>query len=225
MAPRMIFRRICPAVVGGILLVSCLVAQPEPLNLSAAKSAVREYHASGSYHRDVKRVAGWANAWLEQRAEQRQAGERLAVVFDVDETVLSNYPNMVDRDFGYVPSEWTKWVDEAAAPPIKPMRDVYRTARRLGIEVIFLTGRTEPEERAGTIKNLAEVGMGDYALIVFKGATDTAPTAAERKRLRRIQFEEAGWTIIASLGDQGSDLAGGHAERIFKLPNPFYKVP
>jgi acid phosphatase len=28
--------------------------------------------------------------------------------------------------------------------------------------------------------------------------------------------------IIANMGDQASDLAGGHAEKTFKLPNPFY---
>ena len=31
-----------------------------------------------------------------------------------------------------------------------------------------------------------------------------------------------GYTIIANLGDQESDLAGGYAEKTFKLPNPFY---
>jgi hypothetical protein len=30
--------------------------------------------------------------------------------------------------------------------------------------------------------------------------------------------------IIANLGDQFSDLAGGYAERTFKLPNPFYSI-
>ena len=32
-------------------------------------------------------------------------------------------------------------------------------------------------------------------------------------------------TIIASVGDQWSDLDGGYAERVFKLPNPFYFIP
>jgi hypothetical protein len=32
-------------------------------------------------------------------------------------------------------------------------------------------------------------------------------------------------TIIANVGDQESDLAGGHAERMFKIPNPFDFIP
>lgn len=35
----------------------------------------------------------------------------------------------------------------------------------------------------------------------------------------------AGFRIIVNVGDQESDLAGGHAERAFKLPNPFYIIP
>lgn len=209
----------------GALLVGVGRTAPPPINLSDAKMAVRDYHDSGDYQEDIERVADWAIAWIERRAAQRTANERLVVVMDVDETVLSNYPHMDEQDFGYVPAAWVEWVERSAAPAIEPMKRVYETARDHDVAVIFLTGRTEPEESEGTIQNLQQVGMGDYARIIFKGPSDTAPTAAERKRLRRIQLEEEGWTIIASLGDQGSDLAGGHAERIFKLPNPFYKVP
>jgi len=40
----------------------------------------------------------------------------------------------------------------------------------------------------------------------------------------RSQIEADGYTIIANIGDQASDLQGGHAEKTFKLPNPFYIV-
>ena len=34
-----------------------------------------------------------------------------------------------------------------------------------------------------------------------------------------------GFTILVNVGDQDSDLAGGHAVRPFKLPNPMYYIP
>ncbi len=210
------------AVIFGFVVTA---AEPPLLNLSRAKMAVREYHDSGRYIHDVAQVAGLATTWLEQRAARRSPDERLAVVFDVDETVLSNYPHMDERDFGYVPEEWVKWVEKAAAPALDPMREVYRKARALDIAVIFLTGRHAPAEEKGTLENLERAGMGEFERIIFQTADDTASTAAERKRLRRIRLEQEGWTIIASLGDQQSDIAGGHAERIFKLPNPYYEVP
>ena len=36
---------------------------------------------------------------------------------------------------------------------------------------------------------------------------------------------EQGYTILLSMGDQESDLAGGYAEKTFKLPNPVYYLP
>jgi acid phosphatase len=44
--------------------------------------------------------------------------------------------------------------------------------------------------------------------------------AAERRKLA-----EQGWVIAVNVGDQASDLDGGHAERTYRLPNPFYLVP
>ena len=38
-------------------------------------------------------------------------------------------------------------------------------------------------------------------------------------------IEAQGYDIVANVGDQYSDLAGGHADRAFKLPNPFYFLP
>jgi putative acid phosphatase of HAD superfamily subfamily IIIB len=37
--------------------------------------------------------------------------------------------------------------------------------------------------------------------------------------------EHAGYTIVANIGDQPSNLLGGHAEKSFPLPDPFYRVP
>jgi len=34
-----------------------------------------------------------------------------------------------------------------------------------------------------------------------------------------------GYTIIANIGDQYSDLVGGYAEGEFKLPDPMYYIP
>jgi predicted secreted acid phosphatase len=199
--------------------------QPPPLNLSKAKAAVRDYYESGRYDADVAQVSAWALEWVEERAAAAQPGERLALVLDIDETMLSNYAHMDSQDFGYVRDVWVDWIARAEGTAIEPMKAVYDRARELGIAIIFLTSRVDPEEKAGTIVNLERAGMGEYERLIFKMGEGIAPTAAERKLIRRAALEAEGWTIIASIGDQGSDLAGGHAERIFKLPNPFYGIP
>jgi len=41
----------------------------------------------------------------------------------------------------------------------------------------------------------------------------------------RARFEAVGYRIVVNMGDQPSDLAGGHAEKAVLLPNPFYRIP
>jgi hypothetical protein len=50
-------------------------------------------------------------------------------------------------------------------------------------------------------------------------------SAADFKAPQRAAIEGQGYTIIANIGDQPSDLAGGHAEQTFLLPDPFYRIP
>jgi hypothetical protein len=45
-----------------------------------------------------------------------------------------------------------------------------------------------------------------------------------RKRAASSQPKQS-FLIIANLGDQASDLAGGCAEHAYKIPNPFYYTP
>ncbi len=201
-------------------------ATVEPLNLSDAKAAVHAYLDSGAYDRELAAAAAEARAWIERRADARRPGERLAVVLDIDETVLSNVAHIVEQDFGYVPAVWDAWVDRAEAPAIEPMRELYAAARARGVAILFLTGRKAPRDRAGTVENLRRAGMGEYEALRFAEAGDAhLRTSAARKAAARAAWEAEGWTIIANIGDQDSDLAGGHAERAFKLPNPLYRIP
>jgi hypothetical protein len=41
----------------------------------------------------------------------------------------------------------------------------------------------------------------------------------------RAYIESMGYDIVASFGDQYSDLLGGYADRTFKMPNPNYYLP
>ena len=50
-------------------------------------------------------------------------------------------------------------------------------------------------------------------------------SAADFKTPQRARIEAQGYTIIANIGDQPSDLAGGHSEQTFLLPDPFYRIP
>jgi predicted secreted acid phosphatase len=205
-----------------VTFLSCPARAEEPANLTAAKQAVNYYVQSGEYAKDVATVALRANKYLARRIPKgAKPGKKLAVVFDIDDTTLTNLSHMAANDYGYVPAVWNAWVAEAHARAIIPVQTVYDTAIRGKIDVIFITGRPETQ-RAATEHNLRDVGYDTWARIYFKPTTDVMLTNLGFKIDVRRKLTQEGYTIIANIGDQDSDLAGGYAERTFKLPNPFY---
>lgn len=203
------------------------LAAVEPTNLSTVKQQVGLYVASGEYGRDVVRVAAEANKYLTRRIPRgipkyNKTAQKLAVVFDIDETTLSNVRHIQANDYGYLPKVWDAWVAEGQATAIFPVQAVYNTAVNAKVDVFFITGRT-PEGAAATERNLHQVGYETWTRIIYKPADFAEPTRAFKIEARRKLVAE-GYLIILNIGDQNSDLVGGYAERFFKLPNPFYIV-
>ena len=144
----------------------------------------------------------------------------MAVVFDIDETTLSNLRHIQAMDYGYVPRLWDAWVAEGKASAIFPVQTVYDTAVRAKVDVIFITGRS-PTGAAATERNLREVGYETWTKIFYRPDDFTQSTRAFKIDVRR-KLTADGYVIIANIGDQQSDLGGGYSERTFKLPDPFY---
>jgi acid phosphatase len=161
--------------------------------------------------------------------------DRPAVVFDIDETALSNWEAVRANDFGRViegpctalpagPCGWRAWDLKARSAVIAPTLDVFNTAKADGAAVFFITGRDE-SQRAATERNLADVGYAGFRQLIMEPVGAHFDSAADFKAPQRAKIEQQGYTIIANLGDQPSDLAGGSAEQTYLLTNPFYRIP
>jgi predicted secreted acid phosphatase len=194
----------------------------EPQNISPHKQELRAYVESGEYARKVAEIALRANKYLAKRiARGAKPGRKLAIVFDIDETALSNLPHILANDFGYVPRVWNAWVAEGRARAIVPVQTIYDTAVRGKIDVFFITGRTAADQ-VPTERNLREVGYETWTKIFYLPTDNPRLTLTGYKTDTRRQLVKEGYLIIANVGDQDSDLVNGYAERTFKLPNPFY---
>jgi len=201
-----------------VLLAAIGCSSAVPPSLPAVKSALVEYGETGAWQADVAAVSARAERFLERNAGRV---ERPALVLDIDETSLSNWPQQLESNFCYVASDFQEWVLRAEAEALPGVLELYRTATRLGVAVFFITGRPE-EEREATERNLRAVGYESWAGLHLRspgGDRKTFKTSVRR------QITEDGYTILANVGDQESDLVGGYAERTFKIPNPFYEVP
>ena len=121
------------------------------------------------------------------------------------------------------PGGWASWDMLGRDAAIAPTLGLFQQARAAGVAVFLITGRPEAQ-RAATERNLRDAGYGGYDQLVMVPDGQHFASAADYKTPVRARIEAGGHTIIANMGDQPPDLAGGHAERTFLLPNPSYRI-
>ena len=192
-----------------------------PPHLPTVREQLVAYVESGRYGRDVARAVAPARRFLESRGPQV---DRPALVLDIDETSLSTWSYQRERGFCYTPTTFESWSRSSTPPPLEPTLSLYRRARELGVTVFFVTGRRE-DERSVTERALREAGYGEWERLYLRPEDDTNGSVVPYKSGARREIEAEGYTIVLNLGDQRSDLEGGHALRPVLLPNPFYGLP
>ncbi|MDP3705919.1 MAG: HAD family acid phosphatase [Legionellaceae bacterium] len=199
----------------------------EPVNLNTVKDNLRAYHDSGDYQKEITKVATQADQYMVHQAEMNERSkhpQKLAIVLDIDETSLSYYDHMYKRHFTHDPIASREEILTENAPAIKPILLLYQNALSHHIAVFFITARRSFAYQA-TVRNLKAAGYRKWAGLYTRPNYYKEPSMAPFKSETRAMIMKQGYTIIASIGDQLSDLSGGHAQKMFKLPNPYYFIP
>jgi hypothetical protein len=218
------------------------------------ENTLRAYHDSGVYVQQLGKVDAVAAQWLrrahgfkkfhfKKRFFHRSARRALlamghghkhhghkhhgsnkmrAVVFDIDETSLSNYTAIEKDNFTFGTNSQHEATDEIGTA-IQPTLDLFNLAKKKGYATFLITGRRE-NVRTPTAENLAREGFTGYTQLILR-PVDSAGSTIAYKSGERAKIEDQGYKIVANVGDQYSDLAGGHSQVVFKLPNPFYFLP
>jgi predicted secreted acid phosphatase len=214
--------RLASLLLAGVCLpvVFAQSGSEEPENHDFIVKRLVIYHDSGEYDREIRVVTDEARQYLEQRV---RPGERLAAVFDIDETALSNWATISDCGFCSYPTQLRIYPRPPIDPAIAPVLKLYNDAKRLGVTVFFITGRPDDQRRITEVNLIAE-GYCDWKCL-FMQVTGHVEHVSEFKEHARQQIAHMGYHIVLNIGDQASDLVGCCAERSFKLPNPFYFIP
>lgn len=181
-----------------------------------------KYHDYGQYDYDIRRVASAGMDYLQRRVHEAKQGEKMAAVFDIDETALSNWASMSACGFCDYRTQG-KYYPSLNDPALAPVLELFQLAEKLGVKTFFITGRGE-KQRAETIQNLKSAGYDHWEQLIMRPDNDNDP-ARVFKPAKRQEIVNQGYSIVLNIGDQASDLAGCCAERSFKLPNPFYLIP
>ncbi|MEU3777330.1 HAD family acid phosphatase [Streptomyces sp. NPDC032472] len=198
------------AAAAGLLLGPAASAEAAPATTSSATATSSAPGGNAAllgidyaaWKRDVAAVMAPARPYVEQRIAQAPAGEKPAIVLDIDNSSL-------ETDFHWF---WT-----VPTPAIAEVRDLTRYANEHGVAIFFVTAR--PGIIASlTERNLRQVGYPVSGLYV-RDLPDLFHEVSAYKTAKRAEIEARGYTIIANIGNNQSDLVGGHAERTFKLPD------
>ncbi|MBI9071828.1 MAG: HAD family acid phosphatase [Melioribacteraceae bacterium] len=201
-----------------LFVLSLLTACTPPLmNLTNAKNEVENYYESGQYENELNKIV---SETLDQLNEIELPGNP-AVIFDVDETVLSNYSYIKELGFGYKHDLWQNWLKESKATAINPTKQIYKWCIDNNIKVVFLTGRSKDVYQQ-TYRNLLLQGFTEIEKLICRSASELKLSATEFKSNQRKTLSDSGYNIIATIGDLNSDLAGDNTGLKVKLPNYLY---
>ena len=233
-----------------ILLSGCISFSPAKHSSSDhAKSdavPIREYsiqsvlwqQLAGEYRALAYQAFNTARFQLDEELEQDRLREKpLAIVADIDETVLDNSPfnaKMIELDEDYTRERWIEWGKEIEALPVPGALDFLSYAAGKGVEVFYISNRYSSQKKE-TIENLEVLGFpfADESHLLLKESTS-------KKGARREQVEET-HEVILYIGDnlsdfldifddQSTEARNAHVDenkndfgvKFIVLPNPMY---
>lgn len=204
----------------GTLFIGCSYEPPaELMNLGVVKKIVQNYYDSNIYEDECRKIIDEAI----EHINGLKLPDKATVIFDIDETALSNYEHIKEIDFGYYYDIWLEWLKKSDAVAIPQTKRFYDYLITRNIYVVFISGRNYDSYEA-TLKNLTEKGYTKFDSVIVRKDTERNLSAAEFKSAKRKELTLNGYNIIANIGDQSSDLYGGNSGYKIKLPNYLYVI-
>ena len=166
-----------------------------------------------------------------RKVKTEKNSDNLAVVVDLDETVLNNSLYQVERwqaGLTFTQGSWSDWVNRKEAGLVPGAKDFLITVRKKGVRVVFLSNRMN-HNLEPTRENLRLLGVLDpddlFLLRLDKN---------DRKEVRRKEVTDGTGrmkkigplNVIGYVGDQMGDFPSGQKKEFgktnFLLPNPMY---
>ncbi|WP_158827151.1 5'-nucleotidase, lipoprotein e(P4) family [Mucilaginibacter lacusdianchii] len=198
-------KKLTTAILSGLaLLTACKVTKPTTqtslVNGGKVWSSLWQQR-SAEYQALCFQAYNIAKLRLDE-ALKEPGGKPLAVVTDIDETVLDNSPYDAMRAVNnqdYDVATWKAWTAKAQCDTVPGAPSFFKYAASKGVAVFYVTNRDE-DERAGTIKNLQMYGLpnADNEHLILK-------TGSSSKESRRQQVLNK-YNIVLLCGDNLPDF-------------------
>ncbi|MFI6730026.1 HAD family acid phosphatase [Streptomyces atratus] len=167
---------------------------------TATTTAAAKKADYATWQADIAAVLDQADTYVDGRTASLPAGEKPAIVLDIDNTSL-------ETDYSWA----------FPTPAIRRTLALTNFAHARGVKIFFVSARPDFIESI-TRYNLKSVGYPVDGLY-GRSIGDLFSEVSAFKTAQRAEIEKNGYTIIANIGNNTTDLTGGHAERTFKLPD------
>lgn len=199
----------------GIFLASCQPTQTEKKSdLSESEhlvGAANWFQKSAEMRACYYQTYQLAEFRLKENKEAYKGKKPIAVILDIDETVLDNSPfeaHLIRTGQLYSSSLWKEWTDKVEAKALPGALEFTRFAKSIDVEVIYISNR-KVNELATTVENLHKEGFpnADSAFVLLRPMDKSSD-----KTERRAKISE-NYEVLLYIGDNLTDFSQEYAHR------------
>lgn len=178
-----------------------------------------------------------ATLYLDNYLDEHPDAKNLAIVTDIDETVMDNSPynaKMIETDTEYSREGWIDWGKQKQAKEVPGAKAFFNHASNRGVQIFYISNRYDvqlPE----TMDNLRSLGFPQVETDHVLLRTTTSEKEARRSQVSKDHniimllgdnlsdfthlFDKKG---TAERGQIASDLRNQFGTRFIVFPNPMY---
>jgi 5'-nucleotidase (lipoprotein e(P4) family) len=191
---------------------------------------VRWVRESGEYANLCRQTFRLAQDAVREQI-RNSSGQKIALVMDLDETVLDNSLYQVERHrqgLGFTQDSWSTWVKREKAGLVPGVKSFLSFLSKQPVRVIFLSNRMH-ENLAPTKSNLRKLGVlraDDLFLLRIDKQDTKIKRRAEITGGKGRMKKTGSFLVVAYFGDSMGDFPASSEDAFgkthFMLPNPMY---
>jgi len=149
--------------------------------------------------------------------------DNCVIIFDIDETALSNYPFFKEKNYIWsLNEEVVVFRQKMVCPVIQPVLEFYSELIKAGFKIIFLSSRRDSLYQA-TLKNLHNAGFAKFEELILL-PMDLLNAGVKHGLWKAQKREELSkrYNIVGSISDSPKDFIGGNTGYNILFPNYLY---
>jgi 5'-nucleotidase (lipoprotein e(P4) family) len=192
---------------------------------------IRWIRQSIEYRALCEQLFRQATVAILRKVKTEKNSDNLAVVVDLDETVLDNSLYQVERwkaGLSFTQDSWSEWVNREEAGLVPGAMEFLKAVRKKGVRVVFVSNRMNKNLEPTRRNLLALEVLAPNDLFLLRLDKDDVKEVRRREvNEGKARMKKVGpLKVVGYVGDQMGDFPSGQAKEFgktsFLLPNPMY---